>query len=438
MNGFEQKKSFTGQAVIIAAGESSRFWPLNNDRHKSQMKLLGKSLLHWTLKGLADHGVESAAIVCAKESSIRQMIEEEGNGGIARVEYFAQEQPLGTGNALWQAREFVKEPFFLCWPNKINMHDIASKILDHAQNGIQAVLVGARTETPWDYGVVRFDGDRAVEIVENPSPGSEPSNVKAAGCYWLEPDFFEYYENLPSHHEADLIDAINAYLRSKKGALILLDNDVPALKYPWEAFELLHALFRSPRFQPSIAPSAIIGERVTIKGPAHIGERTVIKDGTVIEGPCFIGDDCEIGYHNVIRGGSSIERGVKTGAFCEIKHSIIQEGTHFHSGYVGDSIIGKNCRFGAGFVTANRRMDRASIQSVVKEKKIDTKLTFFGSVIGDGTHAGIHVGTMPGVFIGQQSVIGPGTNVFQNLPDHSLLYADPPARQKDMTQESSS
>ncbi|MBI2573834.1 MAG: NTP transferase domain-containing protein [Candidatus Wildermuthbacteria bacterium] len=418
------------QAVIIAAGESSRFWPFNNGRHKSQLKLLGKSLLHWTLKGLASHGVKSAAIVHSPFSSIQEMLAEEGSGGIERIEYYTQDQPAGTGNALWQAREFVQEPFFVCWPGKINARDIVPKVLEQKNNGAQAVLAGARTETPWDYGIVRFEGDKAVEIVENPARGSEPSNIKTIGFYYFEPDFFGYYEKLSSRHEADFIDAINLYLKEKRGALVFLEHDAPTLKYPWQAFEILDTLLRSSFFERLIAPSAMIGRNVTIEGLVHIGERAVIKSGTAIEGPCFIGDDCEIGYNNVIRGGSNLERGVKTGAFCEIKHSIVQQDTHFHSGYVGDSIIGKNCRFGAGFITANRRMDRSSIHSMVKGKKIDTGLTFFGSAIGDGVHSGIHTGTMPGVFIGRKAMIGPGTNVFENVQDETILYSNPSLVQK--------
>ncbi|MDO8470621.1 MAG: glucose-1-phosphate thymidylyltransferase, partial [bacterium] len=147
------------------------------------------------------------------------------------------------------------------------------------------------------------------------------------------------------------------------------------------------------------------------------------KAGTTISGPCFIGDNCEIGPSNVLRGPLSIEQGVKTGAFCEIKHSIVQEGTHFHSGYVGDSIIGRNCRFGAGFATANRRLDRNTIEAQVKDKKVDTKLSSLGVVVGDGTHFGIHTGTMPGVFVGSECRVYPGTLVFENIADGMTLSA---------------
>ena len=71
-------KPLTGQAVVIAAGESSRFWPLSSKhKHKSQTRLLGKSLVYWTMKGLAENGVKDFIIVRNPHSSIKEQLEEE-------------------------------------------------------------------------------------------------------------------------------------------------------------------------------------------------------------------------------------------------------------------------------------------------------------------------------------------------------------------------
>jgi len=40
------------QAVILAAGESSRFWPLSADKHKSMVEIMGKPILQYTLESL--------------------------------------------------------------------------------------------------------------------------------------------------------------------------------------------------------------------------------------------------------------------------------------------------------------------------------------------------------------------------------------------------
>lgn len=390
------------QAVIIAAGESSRFWPLNRE-HKSQIRLLGRPIIYWTVKGLAERGIKDIVVVCNKDSTIPVMLKAENDLGV-KLSFATQEERQGTGNALWQAKDSITEPFFVVWPSKVTSGDLIQKILEkQKQESAEVVLVGTKTPTPWDYGVARMEGENVKEIVENPEPGKEPSSMKIIGFYFLQPDFFSYYEKLPQHHEADFIDALNLYLQEKRASLVSMEQDVPALKYPWELFSLLEILFQSQSQQQMTASSAKIGE------------------GTVIEGQVYIGENCEIGAHNVLRGPLNLERGVKTAAFFEIKHSIVQEGTHFHSGYLGDSLVGKDCRFGAGFVSANRRLDRSTISSLIKDKEVDTGLTCWGTVVGDNTRIGIHAGTMPGVFIGSRALIGPGTIVFAHVPDDTSL-----------------
>ena len=396
------QKSNTMQAVLIAAGESSRFWPLNRE-HKSQVRLLGRSIIYWTVKGLAESGIRDIVVVCSKDSTIPAMLKGENDLGV-KLSFVTQEERLGTGNALWQAREFLTQSFFVVWPNKVTSGDLVQKVLaKQKQENAKVVLVGTETSTPWNYGVARMEGNSVKGIVEKPKEGKEPSNVEIIGFYFLQPDFFSYYEKLPRHHETDFIDALNLYLQEKGASLVSVEKDMPTLKYPWELFPLLDTLFQFQTQRQIISPAAKIGE------------------GTVIEGPVYIGEGCEIGPHNVLRGPLNLERGVKTGAFCEIKHSIVQEGTHFHSGYIGDSIVGKDCRFGAGFVSANRRLDRAVISPLVKDKKVDTGLTYLGTVVGDNAHVGIHAGTMPGVFIGSGVLVGPGTIVFENVPDDTTL-----------------
>lgn len=410
------------QAVIIAAGESSRFWPLNQ-QHKSTSYLLGKPLVYWTMKGLVENGVKDIVVVCSANSQVPEMLEKENDLGIS-LRFVFQEKPLGTGNALWQAQEHITEPFFAVWPNKVISRRLVSDMKRQKEvNGLNTVLVGAKTQNPWDYGIAIFDGDRIVGIHENPEPGQEPSDIKVIGCYHLEPDFFEYYRKLESHHEADLIEAINAYLKDKKASLVLLENDVPALKYPWELLGILDILLKSDNFKTGIHPTATIGSNVLIKGDVYIGENTKIQDNTVIEGPCYIGKNCVLGHSNVIRGPVNIEDNVLTGAFCEIKHSIIAQGTHLHSGFVGDSIVGKECRIAAGFISANRRLDRENIKVEVKGKRVETGTSYLGTVVGEGTHIGIHSGTMPGVLIGRNCQVGPGIQVFKNLADGSKLVS---------------
>jgi bifunctional UDP-N-acetylglucosamine pyrophosphorylase/glucosamine-1-phosphate N-acetyltransferase len=279
------------------------------------------------------------------------------------------------------------------------------------------------TENPSDYGILRFKGDKVAEIVENPKEGAEPSKTKISGTYLLDAGFFECYESLPKHHPEDFVDALNAYLKKREVLFAIMKDALPSLKYPWDLLKISRFMF-SGKLKNYIAPSATIGRNVSIPGDVYIGENVVIGDNTIISEDCYIGDNCKIGSNNVLRGPVVLEKDVLTGSFMEIKDSIIREGTHFHSGYIGDSVVGQNCRFGAGFITANRRIDRGNVKSTVKGSKVDTELTYFGCIVGDNSKFGIHSGTMPGVLIGSDCLVGPGTLVFENLGDRTAFYSE--------------
>ena len=51
------------QAVILAGGKSSRFEPFNSDSHKSNFKLMGKSIIKMTVQSLLESGVDKIIIV---------------------------------------------------------------------------------------------------------------------------------------------------------------------------------------------------------------------------------------------------------------------------------------------------------------------------------------------------------------------------------------
>ena len=407
------------QAIILAAGESSRCWPINHN-HKSQIKVFGKPLIYWTIKGLVEKGIKDIIIIVRPDSKLDQELGPLSVELKARLSFVVQKKPLGTGDAIFMARDLIREPFFIFWPYKIQSGKIAEKVLAKQQEGYEAVLVGTKTTTPWDYGILKFEGEMVAEIFEKPESGKEPSDVKVIGTYFLGPDFFDYYQKV-KHHPTDFVDALNLYIKEKRAGFVILEKEPPPLKYCWELLGIMKEALEMNK-QSYISPSASLDENVVIEGEVFIENNVTIGANTFISGPCFIGKNSRIGASNVLRGPVNLEEGVVTGAFAEIKNCLVQKGTHFHSGYFGDSVIGEDCRFGAGFVIANRRIDRGNIKSLVKDKKTDTGLTCFGTVVGNNSSFGIQSGTMPGVLIGSDCVIGPGTLVFENLDDNTTFY----------------
>ncbi|MDO5846493.1 MAG: glucose-1-phosphate thymidylyltransferase, partial [Methanocorpusculum sp.] len=102
----------------------------------------------------------------------------------------------------------------------------------------------------------------------------------------------------------------------------------------------------------------------------------------------------------------------------EIKNSIIFDGTKIpHYNYIGDSVIGSNCNFGAGTKIANLRHDHG----IVKVAGIATARKKFGAVIGDDVLFGINCSINTGSSIGSGSRIAPHTLVSGNLENNTVV-----------------
>jgi bifunctional UDP-N-acetylglucosamine pyrophosphorylase/glucosamine-1-phosphate N-acetyltransferase len=88
-------------------------------------------------------------------------------------------------------------------------------------------------------------------------------------------------------------------------------------------------------------------------GPVTVAETARVRSGAYIIGPCFIDEGADIGPNCFIRPCTSVGKNVRIGNACEVKNTIIMDGTHVgHLSYVGDSILCEKCNLGAGTITS--------------------------------------------------------------------------------------
>jgi bifunctional UDP-N-acetylglucosamine pyrophosphorylase/glucosamine-1-phosphate N-acetyltransferase len=89
-----------------------------------------------------------------------------------------------------------------------------------------------------------------------------------------------------------------------------------------------------------------------------------------------------------------------------------------HLNYIGDSVIGEGCNFGAGAKIANLRLDKKNI----RVNGIDTGRRKLGAIIGDNVQTGINSSINVGTVIGSSAFIGPGAVVKGNILPDSKIY----------------
>jgi len=132
-----------------------------------------------------------------------------------------------------------------------------------------------------------------------------------------------------------------------------------------------------------------------------------------------------VGPNCFIRAGTSLGKKTRIGNAVEIKNSIIMDKTHIaHLSYVGDSIIGENCNFGAGTITANLRLDEGNIKMTIKNKKTNTGKRKLGIIMGDNVKTGINTAFMPGIKIDPNTRISSNLKVTYDIPNNTTTQTN--------------
>lgn len=402
-------------AVILAAGESSRFWPLAF-QHKSLIKIMGKPLIFYLIKNLEKLGIKKIIIV---QSPKRDIERELNTFSFQNIKFVIQERPLGTGDALLKTERFLETPkFFLLNAERIDIGEFLEDLLVKEQED-NLVILGGPTKQFHLFGILKVKGDKVLDIIEKPKKEQAPSNLRNIGFYLLPRKFFHYLKRVPPHPYS-LIQAIVLYAKKKEVKLAFTEKNPLFLKFPWDLFQMRQYLFDN-FLENKKGKGGEISRGARIEGRVQIGKKVKIAEAK-IQGPCYLGDNTIIGKNSLIERHSNLENNVYVDNFVEIKNSIFQDNAKIHRSLIEYSIVGPNCEIGAGTVFASSRFDQKPIKTVVKGKKVSTGLKFFGAVIGKGTKIGVNSSLMPGVMIGNNCIIGPQSFVKENLQDNKIFY----------------
>jgi UDP-N-acetylglucosamine diphosphorylase / glucose-1-phosphate thymidylyltransferase / UDP-N-acetylgalactosamine diphosphorylase / glucosamine-1-phosphate N-acetyltransferase / galactosamine-1-phosphate N-acetyltransferase len=406
------------QALLLAAGQSSRMYPFANGMHKSMTKLLGKPILQHMLEKLKQKNITDIVVVVGKNSNIESYF---GNGekfGVS-ISYVLQENPEGAGNAILLSKKYLHDDFLLLNSYHVEIEKFVESLVLAKTNGIDGVLLVKQKENTWDYGVVDVKEGMVKAITEKPQKGKETSNLCIVGAYLLSLNFISTLENTPAEHY-QLETALNSFVNDHAVRFLETKDEAVVLKYPWDILSVKNYMLSS--LGKFVSQRAEIASSAEIIGNVYIEENVKIMEKVVIKGPCYIGKNVFIGNNAILRNGVDVEENSVIGANMEVKNTMIMEGAKTHSGFIGDSVIGKNCRIAAGFCTANVRLDRETVKTTVKGVKVDTGLKSLGAMIGDETHFGIKSSTMPGVIIGRNVVVGSQTTAMNNIEDNTKYY----------------
>ena len=409
-------------ALVLAAGKGIR---MKSDKSKLVHKIYGKELVKRVVETAKKSGVNDViAVVGYKKEQVQQVLGDS-------VKYAYQDEMLGTGHAVLQAEEYLKnrhgKVVVLNGDVPILRPETVKKFIEKSiKNKEYATILTAIYNNPTGYGrVVRDIGGNVKAIVEEKDATEDERNIQEinAGIYC-----FDIQELLKALKELKPNNVQNEYYITdiikimndkglKTGAVIVEDNTEILGVNDKIQLELLTKVLKLRINQYHMRNGVTIEDidNTYIYDDVEIGTDTVIHPNTTIKNDVIIGKDCEIGPNSYIREGCRLDDKVKIGSFVEIKKAIIGKGTKVpHLSYMGDCEIGAGTNIGCGTITCN--------YDGFKKSK---------TIIGENSFVGSNVNLIAPVTLGKNTFIAAGSTITNDVPDYALSIA----RQRQLNKE---
>ena len=162
-------------ALILAAGEGKR---MKSDNAKVIHQVCGKAMIEWVYEAARGAGIEKCVAIVGHKAD--QVMNYMGN----KVEYVLQEQRLGTGHAVQQARRYFDEGdgHILVLNGDaplISAQTIKNALRYYKEGSYKAVVISAEVNDPAGYGrIIRDSEGRLMKIVEQRDTSEAEKAVK--------------------------------------------------------------------------------------------------------------------------------------------------------------------------------------------------------------------------------------------------------------------
>ncbi len=441
----------TPDVVILAAGDSTR---MHSKTPKVLHELAGRPLIEYGLRLAEDVSSRPPVVVVGRNADA--VMAQVGD----RARYALQEQRLGTGHAVLQARPLLQSNsqtvvvFYADMP-LVTLESMQALLALHEHNRAAGGVLSMLTfdsDNPRGFGrVVRSPAGQVAAIIEEADCSAEQRRIT------------ELNPGLYCFEAAWLWRSLDEISASPKGEYYLTDLVAIAAAHGCQVLahkvsdpvEMLGINTRVHLAEAEAALRTRINRRwmeagVTIVDPAatyvddtvEIGRDTVLLPGVHLRGHTRVGEDCRIGPNTTVvdsiigrgcvvqyavlesatleerveagpfahlRNRAHLAAGVHMGNFGEVKNSYLGPGVKMgHFSYIGDATVGQEVNIGAGTITCNYDGSRKN-----------------HTTIGDHAFIGSDTMLVAPVTIGAGARTGAGSVVTHDVPAGELVLGVP-------------
>ena len=236
------------KVVFPVAGLGSRFLPATKSIPKEMLPIIDKPLIQYAVDEAIDAGFSELIFITGNtKRAIQDHFKFNPDLNISNLtvdkkkflsemhrvipshvscKYIIQDEPLGLGHAILQAKEAIGEdPFAVVLADDLidSKQGVLKQMLDHYKDENSSIISVQKImkSESINYGIIEFkevnkDLMKIIDIVEKPSPENAPSNYGVVGRYILSSKIFSMLDKVSAGvgNEIQLTDAIKLLLKT--------------------------------------------------------------------------------------------------------------------------------------------------------------------------------------------------------------------------------
>lgn len=153
------------KALILAGGKGTRLSPLTGDTVPKPMAMMdGKPVLLRAVESLKQYGITDFIFTVGHlHEKITDFFGDGSRFGV-KIFYLVESSPLGSGGALFYAKDFTDDTLLVCSGDTVFNIDVQRMTEFHRRNHAEITLLVHPNGHPFDSDLIVTDGDRVIDI----------------------------------------------------------------------------------------------------------------------------------------------------------------------------------------------------------------------------------------------------------------------------------
>ena len=331
------------KGIILHGGHGTRLRPLTHTGPKQLLPIANKPMSQYCIESIREAGITDIAIIIGGLGS-NKVKEYYGNGenfGV-NLTYIEQDYPRGIAHAVNLCKSFVgNEKFVVFLGDNIIQKSISKFVKNFEESNYDASILLCEVDNPSRFGIADVKDKKIIKIMEKPK--NPPTNLAVTGIYFLTTKIFDVIDRLKpsSRNELEITDALQMLLEENHNISYNMitdywkDTGTPEdiLNANMQVLEKMKPYFYGKKEDSvSVQNSLMLGEGSLIKTGSRINGPVIIGKNCIIEPNTTIGPNTSIGDHSILSGceveNSIIMSECKIECNAKIRHSIISTNSH--------------------------------------------------------------------------------------------------------------